>query len=395
MPATNKEFALVTACCLWPPSPRRTASIVAAASGIDWTRFLQVVKRQRVPGLAWQGLAQSGVEMPPDIAACLAGAADRAARVSLAHCAEAIRLQRLCDASGRPCAFVKGVALAALAYGNIVIRQAKDIDMIVAPADFVAVNELLIAAGYRASRPVGALSDAQLALWRAHGKEMEWRHRQTGIALELHWRMTDISFLLAESPNLSALYPVELSPTARIMTLPPADLFRYLCVHGASHGWCRLKWLADVHALIVGEPGLIETYRRRSTTDGTERAVGQALLLCADLFELPLPGPMARALRGSWATSMLARIGRASMTRGDAVTEVYDLPFGTTLIAVSHFLLTKSPKLVIGELWCKALNLDDVLDWPLPRALGFLYRVLRGPLWILRRVSNGGASRGK
>lgn len=83
------------------------------------------------------------------------------------------------------------------------------------------------------------------------------------------------------------------------------------------------------------------------------------------------------------------------MTRGDAVTEVYDLPFGTTLIAVSHFLLTKSPKLVIGELWCKALNLDDVLDWPLPRALGFLYRVLRGPLWILRRVSNGGASRGK
>ena len=36
----------------------------------------------------------------------------------------------------------------------------------------------------------------------------------------------------------------------RIATLPPSRLLLYLCVHGALDGWLRLKWLADIGALV-------------------------------------------------------------------------------------------------------------------------------------------------
>ena len=35
-----------------------------------------------------------------------------------------------------------------------------------------------------------------------------------------------------------------------IPTLPVSRLLLYLCVHGALDGWLRLKWLADIAALL-------------------------------------------------------------------------------------------------------------------------------------------------
>ena len=37
-------------------------------------------------------------------------------------------------------------------------------------------------------------------------------------------------------------------------TLGADDLFAYLCAHGAYHAWFRLKWLADIGALLAAEP---------------------------------------------------------------------------------------------------------------------------------------------
>lgn len=388
----NREFTLVAACCQWPPSPQRDTAIADAAT-VDWARFLKVVNRHRVSGLVWNGLTRAGIEIPPDIAEILKTEADRTTRSSLALCAETIRLQGLFDRAELTCAFVKGVTLAVLAYGNLGIRHAKDIDMIVKDADLRAVGDLLATAGYRRQKPPGAISEAQLVLWRSYGKDMEWRHEASGIELELHWRLSNISFLLREPIDFAALRPVAITPAAGILTLPAPDLFVYLCVHGAAHGWCRLKWLADVHALIADRPDdLIENYYRLAKTKGAERAVGQALLLCADLFGLRLPVAMAAELRDSRAMTVLARLARLCMTRGNAEIEIYDLPFGTTLISASHLLLAGGLRDWGAEIARKAVNLEDVLILPLPRSLGFLYWFLRGPLWLFRRVSNGWAS---
>jgi uncharacterized NAD(P)/FAD-binding protein YdhS len=170
------------------------------------------------------------------------------------------------------------------------------------------------------------------------------------------------------------------------------ERFVYLCVHAAVHGWNRLKWLADINALLADRTGIVEGYYRAAVAEGVERATGQALLLCADLFNLRLPDSLAATLRASHVTTALARIGTFSVTRGHAATEVYDQRFGTTLINASHLLLARGFRAWVAELVRKGIDLDDVLRLPLPKPLAFLYWFMRVPLWILRRTRQAGAS---
>ncbi|MDB5361024.1 MAG: hypothetical protein JWO51_2321 [Rhodospirillales bacterium] len=390
--AISAEFGLLIACCRWPPSAGRNAAIrAAAARPIDWAHFERVVKRHRVAGLVWHGLSHAGIEVPETAGQVLQNQATVVARGSLALCAETLRLQRLFDQAALHCAQVKGSTLAMLAYGNLAIRHAKDIDLVVLDAEFSAVCALLETAGYERQRPPPGTPDAVLSLWRRFNKDMEWRHRGKNIELEVHWRLTNISSLADEGVDFTALQPVKVSSSAIISTLPPAQLFIYLCVHGASHAWNRLKWLTDIQALLADKSAIdIETYYRLARNTGTHRAVGQALLLCADMFGLELPPDLARALRRSCVTRLLSRLALLCMTRGKAETEIYQLPFGTTLVSASHFLLASTPHAFMTEIGSKSINLDDMLNLPLPGKLTFLYRVLRWPLWLHRRWQNAG-----
>jgi len=391
----NREFELVVACCLWPPSPARNAAVATAAAGpIDWARFVRVVRRQRVPGLVWNGLMQAGVDLPPEIAQKLKADAGQTARANLMLCAEAIQLQRKFEAAGLACAFLKGATVAVLAYGELGIRHAKDIDMLVSEADFSAACDLLVAQDYRRTKPAGPVSEQCLALWRRFSKDMEWHHDGKRINLELHWKLTTFSFLLTDPADLGRLQLVPVSAGLPLATLPQPDLFGYLCVHGANHGWSRLKWLADVNALLAGRPAaVIEEYFRFATERGIDRPVGQALLLCRLLFGLELPAGVAAKLDRSRIMVLSARAARFLMTRGGAEAEIYDLPFGTTYVYLLHFLMMKSLRDAASEAFNRSINLDDVIDMPLPGWLGFLYPLLRWPLWCVRRLSAAGASR--
>src|SRR5260370_1358626 len=79
------------------------------------------------------------------------------------------------------------------------------------------------------------------SLWRRLRRDREGRHRGKNIELEVHWRLTNVWSLANEGVDFTALQPVKVSSSAIISTLPPAQLFIYLCVHGASHAWNRLK----------------------------------------------------------------------------------------------------------------------------------------------------------
>ena len=363
---------------------------------IDWARFSRIARRHRVAGLVWNGLSDSGVEVPADIARLLKADAGRTARASLASCAEAIRLQRLFEQAGLACAFLKGATVARLAYEDLGIRHAKDIDMLVPDAAFSSACDLLVSAGYRRTMPAGSLTKAQLALWRLHAKEMEWRHDGKGVELELHWRPSSFSFLFTEPTDFARLHPVQVIPGAALKTLPEPDLFIYLCVHGASHAWCRLKWLADINALIAGRSAAaIEAYYQAAKDRGADRPVGQALSLCAKLFGLQLPPSVASDLSRSPAIPLLTGMALHAMTRGGAETEIYDLPFGTTLIRLSHLLMARTWREGFREAIHQSIGLEDTIALPLPKSLSFLYVLLRWPLWLFRRVSNAGISAAK
>jgi Uncharacterised nucleotidyltransferase len=380
------EFELAAACAMWPPSQRRNDAILAAAARpLDWARFLRVARRHRVTGLAHDGLMRAQIDVPPDAAKEIGAQAVSLVQDHLGMAAEALRLQRMFDKAGLPVLFVKGPSLAMLAFGNLSLSGGQDIDLLV-PAETLAPAATLVErAGYHRFDPPPDISDAQLRLLMPIRKDFGFAHHLTGLPIELHWRLFLNPHALTESSIVSSSRIVSLSDTLGLRTLGEEDLFAYLCMHGALHWWNRLKWLADINALLAALPeGTLEHLIRAAAARGAARAVAQALLLCQRLLGTPFPdrlmGTFAKSARVRWleATALKA------MTTGQGELEPRNERFGTTRGSLSTFILSQSWRYRLTEVSIHLTNQTDVLTVPLPEWLQFLYPVLRLPLWAWR-----------
>ena len=336
------ELVLVVACCRWPPSSARDAAVRdAAAARIDWELFPRVVARHRVEGLVHDGLRRAGVQAAPAVADRLAATASGIVRENLRFAAASGRLTKVLDAASVPHLFVKGVTLNMLAYGSLGLKRAWDIDLAVDIADYEPACTALERAGFRPVSPGPDATPEQRRAWVARRKHSEWTD-PTGVAVELHASLTDNPLM---APGLAigvGAREVAVAPGLALPTLPPDPLFAYLCVHGATHAWSRLKWIADVAAMIAGaDDAEVERLHRAAAALGAGRSSGQALLLIARVFDRPLPPALDRELRRDPLLRALVRAALGSMTRGGPATELDRLVLGTVPIHVSHFFLAR------------------------------------------------------
>ena len=102
---------------------------------------------------------------------------------------ESLRLQRLFDDANLPVLFIKGAALAVLAFGNLGLRSSQDIDLLVTYETLPAATALVLRAGYRRFDPSSDISDAQLRQLMPLRKDLGFVHEVTGLRIELHWRL--------------------------------------------------------------------------------------------------------------------------------------------------------------------------------------------------------------
>ena len=393
-PFFSPELRLAAACAMWPPSDRRTEAIHSAASEpLDWARFLRVATRHQVIGLIHEGLTQALPDVPPEIAHEIGMRAAVLVRQNLAMTREAMRVQRLFDDADLPVLFVKGPALAVLAFGNVGLRSGQDIDLLVPSETLPAATAVLLRAGYRRFDPPPNISDAQLRLVMPLRKDLGFVHQATGLRIELHWRLFLNPHAMAESSFMAASRVVPLSGAAGLRTLGEEDLFAYLCMHGALHWWNRLKWLADVNALLASTPqNGVERLVRAAEARGPGRAAAQALLLCRKLFQTPLPASLTATLDKSITLRWLEATALNAMTTGQDEHDPHDVRFGTTRGSLSTFLLNRSWRYQLAELGIHLTNPTDILTIPLPQPLQFLYPVLRLPLWAWRHSIHRGRS---
>ena len=254
-PSLPPEFRLVAACAMWPPSDRRTEAIqIAAADSVDWHRFVRVSGRHQVVGLVHDGLTRARLNVPPKIALEIGTQAATLVRENLAMARESLRLQRLFDDADLPVIFLKGASLAVLAFGNLGLRSGKDIDLLVSRETLPAATSLIRHAGYRRFDPPVDITESQLRLLMPFRKDFGFVHQETGLRLELHWRLFANPHGMAESSIMAAPRFVPMAGGAGLRTLGDKDLFAYLCMHGALHWWNRFKWLADINAVLAATP---------------------------------------------------------------------------------------------------------------------------------------------
>jgi hypothetical protein len=333
---------------------------LAAPDGLDWDYLIRLGRRHRILGLLHAGLKSGGVRPPAEVAKLLEAEANAIAVNELWTAAETLRLQKALRSGGVEPMILKGVAVAMLAFGRLGLRYNHDIDILVRPQDVAAGLRILRGQGYRDADGEGGGEDGPSARWLALHKDVALAHESGRGVVELHWRLFNNPWVLGGAHPTGS--PVRLAGSGVIQTLPPDLNLVYLCAHGAEHAWERLKWLLDVHALVSRMPrdALLELYASARARN-LHRAVAQALLLCSQLFGLPIPQEVARSRRDLRVRILEAVALRTLLGSGDR--ELTDIRFGSTPKSISHYLRSDGWGYWRAEM---AYDMSDVSGAPPP-----------------------------
>ena len=347
----SPETILAAACCRWPLSDESADAVRRATSlEICWDRFLHVLHRHRVEGLAWAGLRHAGVDLPHAVRSALA---DRAADISVTNLRQAVEQVRLHEALGSAKVdhlFVKGTPLALLAYETLSLKSAWDIDLLVGRASVDRASELLASLGYERLIPDPGLSPAAYRRWFSRSKEMLWINPTLGSALELHMGLVDNPHLLSGVGMASPRQLVRHGESLSLPTLATEELFAYLCVHGTLHSWTRLKWLADVAALVATQRLDPEWLHRTSLDLGAGYCGALALQLCHRLFGTPLPRKLIAEFASDARIARLERSTFAAMARCEAHADGAESAWEMLRLMADPFALKASWRYVAAEI---------------------------------------------
>ena len=344
------EFELAVECCKWALAGGQRQPIDRLIARIDTERFLAVARRHRVQGLIWYSLGALQVPLAAPFSSKLRDDAHRIAADGLRATAEMARLGQTFKEDGVRCIFIKGLTLAKLAYSNPYLKMGWDIDILVPLADVTAAKHSLERMGYQLKAPALQIGSPAFESWHRKRKESVWYKADGHMHVELHSGLADNPRLIPSIGMDSPRQSVELAPGITLPTLALDELFAYLCVHGASSAWFRLKWITDLAALLHGrDAGEIERLYRRSQQLGAGRAAGQALLLAAWLYNIPISPALGRTLSRDPINRWLARVGLSEMIGRAATREPADAFMGTAMIHLSQFFLLRGWRFKISE----------------------------------------------
>ncbi|GAB2552034.1 hypothetical protein GCM10027085_49460 [Spirosoma aerophilum] len=197
---------------------------------------------------------------------------------------------------------LKGPILGQLYYGSYAIRECKDIDILVRPADLQAAYRILTNNGYALSETLWS-SPKQETVYRETFHHYNLYHQEHGIELELHWRLN------TDTTDEAALWSnalVHWVGGVPVKTLAPVDTFMYLCEHGGMHQWKRLFWLLDIARIIDAEGSdFLGNVYQSAGTKNRARYVLSASLLANKLLGVQLPNTLNEAIKCDTALNKL------------------------------------------------------------------------------------------
>lgn len=283
----SPEFELVLACLRWPQNTVDGDRIRALAEQpIDWAHLVEILRHHKVTPLFLHNFeAFASGTMPWEIASTLRAECVTNADICLRRASHLVTLQRLFREQYVDLRIFKGIPLAITAYQDPTLRDAGDIDLLISKKAIFRAGEIMRELGYARFEPRARLTPRRLRSYLAHQKDFSYEHPSAGVVIDLHWRLFRNPFL----PSNAGIDEVGTAwlnlGTERIATLPTPRLLVYLCVHGALDGWLRLKWLADIGALLHTMSG--DELAEAAALAKEQQALPQfsaALLLCRQML---------------------------------------------------------------------------------------------------------------
>lgn len=384
------EFTLL---CLAarPASNENTAALRnAIAATSDWPAVIEGAQRNRVTSLLLASLQACGSSaIPPDVFAELR----RQTIVSVARSlAQIPAIKTLCAAfeiAEIPFLIIKGIPLSLELYGDVTRRAADDIDLLVSPDRFWQADTILTQLGYRSD--AGPAPGTPRNVYKFWVKDIRYVNEHSHTIVELHHRLTTNPYLL-DWP-FDELWKdrihVRVGDT-EVATLSSRRLPLYLCAHGASHGWERLRWLVDLTTVLQGLNGAAKLLNEAETA-GLGPPMLQAMVLAHEWLGFPLATHRLAEAKQNRRVKRLDRclghfLGGASWRRRPRFNS-WEWLWRYSIWLFLHNLSLKMDwrfrAYQCAAIWIYPPDWDAIR---LPAALYWLYPLIRPFSWTIRRL---------
>lgn len=337
---------------------------------IDWRLFLDLVHHHRCQPIIYLKLKDMPETIVPlEVIQALQQTYTKNTFKMLQLSGEMEQISKLFAENEIKTLFLKGPALARHLYGDISLRTSKDLDVLVQETDLDKVDALLLASGYVKGGAPFLLNGTKR---KTH--HVEYVHSQKKIQIEIHWRLHNPP---VKEPSFDELWQRKRRSaltSSPVFFLGEEDLFLHLVVHGARHGWFRLRWLVDMDKVFQKKLDY-QQVKVLMKKLGYAHLVGQAMILSSQLLNTPVNKELKATTEGSRPTKLAEK----------AYVYICDSKEITSII--SYLLSLKSPVQKVGYLMTVAYpSYRDAQLLPLPKPLHFLYFPLRPFLWMGRKV---------
>jgi hypothetical protein len=289
---SSPAFRLMLATSWLAPAgwQERQAQAVAEAIGAspDWAEYIRLVDRHRTPALSWAALQRlPELEIPQPARQQLQKRSEASRRKVLSHSLQLAAVLKAFNRAGIPVMPLKGPLLSLELYGDVTLRQAKDLDLAVDTGDLPAAQACLQNIGWRMDSTWFPLTPRQWQSFLQHEHELTLVHAQAVGILELHWQN------IWDAPGQSAARWDRSIPSlwqeCGYRAMDPIDRVLYLCSHGGEHAWSRGKWMGDLARIYT--LGLVdwEAVLDRARDTGQRWPLLAGLRLLNEAYGLPLP----------------------------------------------------------------------------------------------------------
>jgi hypothetical protein len=310
-PHVRPELELLLLCArtrMDTASSSRLRELVAG--NLDWSRLAELAEDNGVqPLLYWQLKNNCREDVPQDWMERLQKVFQQNARRNLCLLTELISTLQFLRKNSVLAIPHKGPILAEQAYGNLLLRQFVDLDIVVRQRDIAIVHELMVSSGFQTEsfdNNVGGIP-GQYTFVREAGR----------LVVEIHTEETLRYFPAPlDLDSMSERMETLTLDGREVQVFSAEQALPLLCVHGSKHFWERLAWICDIAELTQVPRGVDwDAALANAERLGAGRMMLLGLALAQDLLGASLPLEISRRVKAdSVAQSLAAQVRRNSFS---------------------------------------------------------------------------------
>jgi hypothetical protein len=294
--ALDAEWSFLLTACSEIPRRQKTEHLrLLSSEPIGWKLLFGLADRHGTRPILHQALADLDGTLPAAEMSALQQSYQTNLRKALFLSRELIRIMDQLSALGIEVLPYKGMALAEVAYGDIALRQAGDIDLLIHAQDLPRIRRALLELGYT---PHLNFSSAEERVYLNSGYECAFDGAAGPNLLEVQWAIQPRFYAIDFDMDGIFRRAATVTVAGQAMKTPSAeDLLLILSAHAAKHVWGRLVWLCDI-ARIMSLPTLNWNWiGTQATALGILRIVGVSMVLANRMLGAAIP-PAAQAKLG-------------------------------------------------------------------------------------------------